>query len=177
MDSQEIVKLNDKEYSNFLPLNKLVVLLILGGSFYQFYWIYCNLKIIKQYENNDINVPLRFLSLFVPILNLITLYMVFSDLSRLYKSKLKLNKSYNSIIVFLSLLLFSSLVHLPKPYGIIGLLTSSLPFIFVQIKLNKVWENVETSKTINIYFTPIEMFFVVMGIFVWILLFKYYFQL
>ncbi len=174
MNNQEIIESSEKKYSNFLPLHKLILLLIIGGSFYQFYWVYSSLKIIKQYYNNDINVPLRLLSLFIPILNLIILYILFSDLSRLCKSKLKLNKSYNALTVFLLLLLFTSLLYLPKPYSIIGFLTSSLPFIFVQIKLNKVWKKVEIYKKINQYFTPIEMFCVVVGIFIWLLLFKYY---
>ncbi|KZX15245.1 zinc ribbon domain-containing protein [Methanobrevibacter curvatus] len=65
---------NSQQYSNVLPIRRLLLLMILTGGLYRFYWYYKNSKMLKQEFNEDHSPGLMTILLFIPIANWVVFY-------------------------------------------------------------------------------------------------------
>lgn len=136
------------EVSNVQSTQKMVLLFIFSGSFYQVYWLYRNWRDFKAYKNLDIRVGLRTLGLFIPLVNLYFIGTQFSDIrDYVVEADLKPFSLSGVIIAWLVLLITSNLLGLfYNAYAAVASIILSfclvIPFYMVQISLNEYWSKV-----------------------------------
>lgn len=158
-----------------IPIWKFVGLLIFSFNLYQFYWFYRNWKDIKNSfkEYKDISPKLRLLGLFIPLLGI---YLIYNQFNIIQEKSIEFdenNYKANSILILVLIFIISSLHYLPMPFNLLSVL-NTLPYIFVQSELNKLW--IGRKKEIFCLRIP-EAIILALGLLVWchilLAIFKY----
>jgi hypothetical protein len=170
---------NKKEYSNHLSITKFVTFMILTLGLYFVFWYYKNLEYIEDYGRKDINTTLRFLGLFVPILNIFLIYDEFIIIKEINQNKfIKVTWSPGWMtfwLIFLYglerfLIYFTdenSLMRIILYIGIVFIIC--FPLIEVQDSLNDYWNIIQKKFPKRNSFSKGEIVFVVIAALIWIL--------
>jgi hypothetical protein len=136
---------NKIEYSNYQSTTKLAIFIVITGGLYQLYWFYRNWRDFKAHKNLDINVGLRTLALFIPLVNLYFVGTQFRDIHE-YAEEAGV-KNYSLWVVIITWVLFvylqgrlalngNPLLDIVSWIFIIALI---IPFLMVQKTLNSYW--------------------------------------
>ena len=83
--SNEEVVIN--KLSNYLPIPKLIGLMVLSFGFYFYYWYYKNLEYIEDYGKKDSLIWFRFIGILIPILNIYLIFDSIKDIKELVRTK------------------------------------------------------------------------------------------
>ena len=100
-------KINIKTYSEGIPIRRILLLMIVTCGLYVIYWFYRSSKFTKEY-GKDVNPILRTILFFIPIVNLVAIYLLFHDIKNIVKTK---DISFNVPINFI-LFIFGHLLSL-----------------------------------------------------------------
>lgn len=162
----EHLKLADSP--RIIPISQFIGLSIFSFSLYQYYWFYRNWKDIKNNfsEYKDISPILRTLGLFIPFINIYLEYKQFNIIQEKSICFEKKHYKMNSILIILLCGGISCLHHLPKPYNLLTIL-NSLPLIFVQSELNKLWRTRTNYEPQFYELRSPETIFLILGLLVW----------
>lgn len=136
---------NKSEYSNYQSTTRLAIFIVITGGLYQLYWFYRNWRDFKAHKNLDINVGLRTLALFIPLVNLYFVGTQFRDIHE-YAEEAGV-KNYSLWVVIITWVLFvylqgrlalngNPLLDIVSWIFIIALI---IPFLMVQKTLNSYW--------------------------------------
>ena len=98
---------NIKKYSEGIPIRRILLLMIVTCGLYVIYWFYRSSKFTKEY-GKDVNPILRTILFFIPIVNLVAIYLLFHDIKNIVKTK---DISFNVPINFI-LFIFGHLLSL-----------------------------------------------------------------
>lgn len=98
---------NVKKYSEGIPIRRILLLMIVTCGLYVIYWFYRSSKFTKEY-GKDVNPILRTILFFIPIVNLVAIYLLFHDIKNIVKTK---DISFNVPINFV-LFIFGHLLSL-----------------------------------------------------------------
>ncbi|OEC87910.1 MULTISPECIES: hypothetical protein [Methanobacterium] len=133
------------EHSNVQSTHKTALFIIITGGLYQLYWFYRNWRDLKTHKNLDINVGLRTVGLFIPLVNIYFVVNQFKDIKS-YAEETGV-KTYSLWTVLITWVLFAYLSTRLSLYGnlvagiiswilILGL---AVPFVMAQKTLNEYW--------------------------------------
>lgn len=134
------------EYSNGLPIRRLLLLMIVTCGLYGIYWFYRSSKFTKE-QGKDVNPVLRTVLLFIPFVNLVVIYLLFRDIKNIVKTK---NITFNTPINFI---LF-----------IFGWILSLWSMINIQEAMNEYYRLSNPNLVEHRQFTLVEKVF--MGVFI-----------
>ncbi|WP_286009124.1 hypothetical protein [Methanobrevibacter woesei] len=98
---------NIKKYSEGIPIRRILLLMIVTCGLYVIYWFYRSSKFTKEH-GKDVNPLLRTILFFIPIVNLVAIYLLFHDIKNIVKTK---DISFNVPINFV-LFIFGHLLSL-----------------------------------------------------------------
>lgn len=96
---------NIKEYSEGIPIRRILLLMIVTCGLYVIYWFYRSSKFTKEHGKN-VNPILRTIIFFIPIVNLVAIYLLFHDIKNIVKAKdISFNVPINFILFIFGYLL------------------------------------------------------------------------
>ncbi|MDR2624204.1 MAG: hypothetical protein LBC39_06530 [Methanobrevibacter sp.] len=144
----------NEEYSNVIPLRRLVLSFILSFGLYGYYWFYKNISYLKERHNLPIDVKFRTLVyILVPLGNFIVLYDLINTMK--YHIEKKGIKPYSPILNLLGFIVFGF-----SPLGIWF-------YVNVQESFNEYWRLEQIHLSIKRNFSSAEIAII---FFVWLLI-------
>lgn len=143
---------NASKYSNILPIRRLLLLTIVTGSLYGFYWFYKNNCFLKDDLGKDINPIGRTILLIIPIANIIVFYDLLSYMNKYIEAEGI--DSYSPGL--------NTLIWLFVPFGHIWALVN------VQESINELWRIKKPNLPIRREFNNPEIIVIFLGVILWI---------
>ena len=96
---------NVKKYSEGIPIRRILLLMIVTCGLYVIYWFYRSSKFTKE-NGKNVNPILRTVLFFIPIVNLVAIYLLFYDIKNIVKTKdISFNVPINFVLFIFGYLL------------------------------------------------------------------------
>ncbi|MCC9260811.1 MAG: hypothetical protein K8V75_00360 [Methanobrevibacter woesei] len=96
---------NIKKYSEGIPIRRILLLMIVTCGLYVIYWFYRSSKFTKE-NGKNVNPILRTVLFFIPIVNLVAIYLLFYDIKNIVKTKdISFNVPINFVLFIFGYLL------------------------------------------------------------------------
>jgi len=158
---QQILKQEQPQYSNAVPIWQMVALSIATFGIYQVYWFYKNWKQLKAHHNLDIKPGWRTAGLFVPIWGLVLTYRQFEDIME-YAGRSGIEKVFSPGWMLVQYIVLTALWRLPDPYWLLSLF-SIAPLTMVQETLNEYWKKEQPQLAVKTGFTGGQIALLIIG--------------
>jgi formylglycine-generating enzyme required for sulfatase activity len=158
--------LKNKQFSNAQPVWHFVLLSILTGGLYCFYWIYRNWIHLKAHKGLNISPFWRTVGLSVPIYGLILIYRQLEDIRNFSKTA-GVDETYSPGWILFGFLILPALGGLPDPFWLLGF-TSLLPLAVVQRVLNLYWKKEQPELVERTKFSKSQIVLLVIGGICWL---------
>ncbi|MFB3881671.1 MAG: DUF4234 domain-containing protein [Armatimonadota bacterium] len=148
-------------YSYVQPVWHLVLLSIATFGVYPVYWFYKSWQQVGEYTGKAMSPGWRTVGLFVPILGLVFIYDLLTDVSHMLTAK-AMKATVNPGWVLGMLIAGAVCWRLPDPLWLLGQL-AVLPLAIVQSDMNRLWGASIPDKPIRSRLSPAEIAVLVLG--------------
>lgn len=159
-------KKNFPEYSNILPIRRLLLLMAFTLGLYSFYWVYKTNCYLRDDLGKDVSPGIRTFLMIIPIANILVFYQTLEDMSQFIKQE-KIESSYSSGLNVLTLI-FSNFL----PF--IGVVLSFWVYTNVQESINEFWRIKQSNLPVRREFSNSEILVMILGAIFWLVFFIFY---